>query len=207
VVPASADLRRGHGPSNAQYDRALVENGPLPPHERSWRHPSELGPTKHDVDHGRGNHFGALAGGAVAVLAVAAMVVAMTPRTTSGPLAVSSTTTGAEVASLAPPGTPAPPRPAGVASGMTGAAVLASFSASPHAVASGPELTLDGSDIADGHPADDDVVLLRTDAVTYRLPWGLVPYLEIPDGSVVFDVDGSIVAHVTGSELVSVVAD
>jgi hypothetical protein len=60
----------------------------------------------------------------------------------------------------------------------------------------GPQLDVDGTDVADDKPSDDEMVFLRTDAVTYRLPWGEAQQFEAgPDGSVVFDADGDLVAR------------
>jgi hypothetical protein len=187
------------------YDLAFVEPGPLPPHERTWRHPSELGPTKADIDPGSSNHLAALAVGTLAVIAVAGLVIAMTPRTSSSPIALSATTTpvsattSVRVATAASSGLPAPRIPIG--------AVLTSFSAFPHAITSGPQLTLDGTDIATRLPDVHDIVLVRTEAVTYELPWGEVPFFGVPDGSVIFDAAGALLAHVAGGELVTLVAD
>jgi hypothetical protein len=197
---------RGHPRDESQYDLVLVEPGPLPPHERSWRHPSELGPTRLDVDdHVRRGHLNlvGLGGGTLAVLAVAAMVVAMTPRTSSGPVALSSTTTPITVrAEIEPPTSVATPvAPAAVA--MT--ALSASFVAFPHTVTSRPELDVDGRNVADETPDADDTVYLRTEAVTYRIPWDVAQLIEVPDGSVVFDADGELVARVADGELLSLV--
>lgn len=187
------------------YDLAFVEPGPLPPHERAWRHPSELGPTKADVEPGPSSHLAALAVGTLAVIAVAGLVIAMTPRTSSSPIALSATTAPVSVAASVRVATAA-------ASGLPASripirALLTSFSAFPHAITSGPQLTLDGTDVANRLPDDDDIVLVRTEAVTYELPWGEVPFLGIPDGSVVFDAAGALLAHVAGGELVTLVGD
>lgn len=194
------------------YDLVLVEPGPLPPHERSWRHPSELGPTRLDLDdQSRRSHtnFVALAGGAMAVLAVATMVVAMTPRTSGGPVALIATTTPISTRLIVEPPTP-------TITGSSGAeavqvrpstALLTSFAAFPHAVSSGPQLDLDGTDVAHESPRDDEMVFLRTEAVTYRLQWDEVRQLTVPDGSVVFDADGDLVARVSGGDLLSLVDD
>lgn len=194
------------------YDLVLVEPGPLPPHERSWRHPSELGPTRVDLDdQSRRSHtnFVALAGGAMAVLAVATMVVAMTPRTSGGPVALIATTTPISTRLIVEPPTP-------TITGSSGAeavqvrpstALLTSFAAFPHAVTSGPQLDLDGTDVAHESPRDDEMVFLRTEAVTYRLQWDEVRQLTVPDGSVVFDADGDLVARVSGGDLLSLVDD
>jgi hypothetical protein len=147
-----------------------------------------------------------LAGGTMAVLAVAAMVVAMTPRTSSGPVALSATTTPITARAVTTPpsvtGTAAPPVPIEV---RARTAMLTSFVSFPHAVTSGPELDVDGTDVADASPAQDETVFLRTEAVTYRLSWGDVQQMTIPDGSVVFDDEGDLVARVSDGDLLSLV--
>jgi hypothetical protein len=195
------------------YDLAFVEHGPLPPHERTWRHPSELGPTRADVETGSSNHLAALAIGALAVVAVAGLVIAMTPRTSSSPIALSATTTPVSALRANDPSTATAPRVAtAAAAGLPTSripigALLTSFSAFPHAVTSGPQLTLDGTDVATRLPDDHDIVLVHTEAVTYELPWGEVPFLRMPDGSVVFDGSGALLAHVAGGRLVMLVGD
>ena len=211
---AAARVQRG---ANGLYALVLVEPGPLPPHERSWRHPSELGPTRVAFDESapRSNaNLLALAGGTVAVLAVAAMVVAMTPRTSNGPFALSATTTPITARAIVE--APAASAALDVGAGGRGTAagvrpptprtaLLTSFAAFPHAVTSGPQFVLDGTDVADQPPAEDDMVFLRTDAVTYELRWGDAQQLRMADGSVVFDADGDLVARVTDGELLSLV--
>lgn len=86
-------------------------------------------------------------------------------------------------------------------------ALLTSFAALPHAITSGPQLTLDGTAIATSLPDDHDIVLVRTEAVTYELPWGEVPHLDVPDGSIVFDGAGDLLAHVDDGVLVTLVGD
>ncbi len=199
------------------YDLAFVEPGPLPPHERTWRHPSELGPTKADIEPGSSSHLAALAVGTLAVIAVAGLVIAMTPRTSSSPIALSATTTPVSALrepTTAPPGIGSAAATASVrvatAAGLPRipiGALLTSFSAFPHAITSGPQLTLDGTGVAKRLPDDHDIVLVRTEAVTYELQWGEVPFLGMPDGSVVFDGTGALVAHVAGGELVTLVDD
>jgi hypothetical protein len=200
------------------YDLAFVEPGPLPPHERTWRHPSELGPTRADSDNESSNHLAALALGALAVIAVAGLVIAMTPRTSSSPIALSATTTPVSALrsnepptvtiAATPPTRVATAAAAGLpASRIPIGALLTSFSAFPHAITSGPQLTLDGTAIATKLPDDHDIVLVRTEAVTYKLLWGEVPFLRVPDGSVIFDIAGSLLAHVAGGDVVTLVGD
>lgn len=195
------------------YDLVLVEPGPLPPHERSWRHPSELGPTRLDVDDtSRRTQVSliALGGGTLAVLAVAAMVVAMTPRAASGPLALSSTTTPITVrAVVEPPETESVSSAASstmrtpLAAAQT--ALSTSFVAFPHAITLGPQLDVDGTQVADAAPSSDDTVFVRTEAVTYQLRWDLAQHMDVPDGSVIFDADGDLVARVSEGHLLSLV--
>ena len=150
----------------------------------------------------------ALVGGTMAVLAVAAMVVAMTPRASNGPVALSATTTPITVRAVVEPpsATVAPTLPA-VIEVRSRTAMLTSFVAFPHAVTPGPQLDVDGTDVADAAPQDDDLIFLRTEAVTYRLSWGEAQQMPVPDGSVVFDTDGDLVARVNDGELLSLVDD
>jgi len=140
------------------------------------------------------------------VLAVAAMVVAMTPRTSNGPVALSATTTPITARAIieAPSTTVAP---AATRSLAPRTALLTSFAAFPHAVTSGPQFVLDGTNVAAEPPDDDDLVFLRTDDVTYHLHWDDAQQLNVPDGSVVFDADGDLVAHVSAGEMVNLVDD
>ena len=155
-----------------------------------------------------GNHLAPFVFGALAVVAVAGLVVAMTPRAVTNPLALSATTMPPAVVSVASaPGGSAPSVPTAQPAGIPMGALLTSFAAFPHAVTSGPHFDLDGTGIANGEPDADGVVLVRTDAVTYRLPWGQVPLLDMPDGTVVFTVDGDLLAHVRRGELVVLSAD
>ena len=54
-------------------------------------------------------------------------------------------------------------------------------------------------------PADDEMVFLRTEAVTYRLSWDDAQRMNVPDGSVIFDAEGDLVARVSAGELLSLV--
>jgi hypothetical protein len=189
-----------------------VEHGPLPPHERSWRHPSELGPTRADVeviDPAGRTPIMALAGGTLAVVAVALMVVAMTPRTSQGPIALSATTVPIITrATIESPEQDAPPAPRAQSLQLsTNDVLLTSFAAFPHSVTRVPQLDLDGAAVADELPLRDEVVLVRTDSVTYEMRWIHAQSMAAPDGSVVFDLDGELVALVADGELVSLVDD
>lgn len=197
------------------YDSTPVEPGPLPPHERTWRHPSELGPTRLDVDTDQGHHLAALFVGALAVVSVAALVIVMSPRPNSGSVAISATTTPiTQRATLVAPGSNSSAGGAvtGIATGPSAvrtpaSLLLTTVAAMPHTVSAAPQLDVDGTEIAAEHPGGDDAVFVRTGDVTYRLHWAQVPMLDAPDGSVVFDANGDLVAHVSGGELLSLVDD
>ena len=146
----------------------------------------------------------------MAVLAVAALVVAMTPRTASGPVALSATTTPITVRAVIEP----PPETSSAGSGAPSTvrtplaaqtALSTSFVAFPHAITPGPQLDVDGTEVADAAPADDDTVFVRTEAVTYQITWGLAQRMSVPDGSVVFDADGELVARVSNGDMLSLV--
>ncbi len=152
----------------------------------------------------------------MAVLAVAAMVVAMTPRTSGGPVALSATTTPITARAVVEPPANAPAEPATESpAGAGGAstpirsqtAMLTSFAAFPHAVTPGPQFDVDGTPVADEPPAADELVFVRTEAVTYHLPWEQARLLVVPDGSVMFDSNGQLVARVRGGDVLSLVDD
>lgn len=89
------------------YDFAFVEHGPLPPHERTWRHPSELAAEQHararSETAGPTTRVFAFTTGTLGLLAVGMLVLAVTPGRTPAPVAISATTSpaGAEVTSVA----------------------------------------------------------------------------------------------------------
>lgn len=74
-----------------------MERGPLPPHERTWRHPSELAAEERAIALAerstRSTRVLALMSGALGVLAVGALIVTVTPRPSDSPIAISASTT------------------------------------------------------------------------------------------------------------------
>lgn len=78
------------------YDLLLVDQAPLPPHERTWRHPSELAAEQRselqaEVAAPSTRAF-AFATGSAGLLAIALLMLVMTPNRTGPPLVVSATT-------------------------------------------------------------------------------------------------------------------
>lgn len=88
------------------YDRVAVQPGPLPPHERSWRHPSELAAEQRAVlvTEGipRSTRIVALTSGAAGLLAIGALMVTITPRGAESPVALASTTSISAQAAVVP---------------------------------------------------------------------------------------------------------
>lgn len=82
------------------YSLAVVEHGPLPPHERTWRHPSELAAEEHaaaraETPGGTTRAF-AFTSGTLGLLAVGLLVMAVSPDRSAAPVAISATTTPLE---------------------------------------------------------------------------------------------------------------
>ena len=79
------------------YDLAFVEHGPLPPHERTWRHPSELAAQEHALARSETTpattRMFAITTGTLGLLAIGLLVLAVTPDRSGAPVAVSATTT------------------------------------------------------------------------------------------------------------------
>ena len=84
------------------YDFAFVEHGPLPPHERTWRHPSEVAAEQHARARaetaGPTTRAFAFTSGTLGLIAVGMLVLAVTPGRNAAPVAISATTTPTEVA-------------------------------------------------------------------------------------------------------------
>lgn len=184
-------MRRGPTGPIAQYSLVLVEQAPLPPHERSWRHPSELGPTRADVESDHPGRLLALATGTVAVMAVALLVVSMTPSPGTAPVAINATT-------LPPFARSGPTAVAATTADATrDLARIASFTPIPDAIAaSGVALTAAGTTTARALPEPHERVVVRTEAATYRMSWEDVAWFNLPDGAVVIDRSGAVVARV-----------
>ena len=80
-----------------RYDRGPVEHGPLPPHERTWRHPSELAAEERAALQAEtapsSQRLVALTSGALGLVMIGILILAVTPRGSVAPVAVSATTT------------------------------------------------------------------------------------------------------------------
>ncbi|MDW3214413.1 MAG: hypothetical protein R8G01_10475 [Ilumatobacteraceae bacterium] len=74
-----------------------MEPGPVPPHERTWRHPSEVAAQERALlvaePSPRGARFLALTTGALGLIAVGALMIAITPKPSDSPIALIASTT------------------------------------------------------------------------------------------------------------------
>src|SRR5580765_5572563 len=79
-----------------RYDLPFVGSPPLPPHERTWRHPSEVAAAeRHAIRHTevqRSTRGFAIATGSVGLIAVGTLMIMVTPPAQDSPVAVSATT-------------------------------------------------------------------------------------------------------------------
>jgi len=89
-----------------RYDLAFVGSPPLPPHERTWRHPSEVAAAERlairHTEVQRSTRGFAIATGSIGLIAVGILMVMVTPPAHDSPVAVSATTSPS-VSSVSPP--------------------------------------------------------------------------------------------------------
>ena len=84
----------------------------MPPHERTWRHPSELAAEEHALARAETapatTRLFAITTGTMGLLAVGLLILAVTPGRAESPVAVSATTTPTRPTATAPPSRQAP---------------------------------------------------------------------------------------------------
>jgi len=198
---------RSHPHRDARYDLPTVGPAPIPPHERQWRHPSELAPTAADIDTPTNGRALILATGTTALLLVAVLVVAFSPPRSSAPSAVSATTLPAATIELQ--------RSAGEAErsassdqdmlrpqrntilSATGLALVGA----PNAVSAAPVGNADDFAIAGDIPAATERVIVLTSSHAYDVQWGDIDDIAAPNGSIVMTRDGSLLAMFVSGEL------
>jgi hypothetical protein len=118
-----------------------VGSPPLPPHERAWRHPSELAAAErleiHHTPAQRSTRGFAIATGSIGLVALGVLMILVTPPAQDSPVAVSATTS--------PSATPSTVRPSSSGQASTHVATpVAAARAIPHELA---------TPIGDGHLA------------------------------------------------------
>ena len=86
------------------YDLAFVEYGPVPPHERDWRHPSELAAAEQAEFRAEpvppAVRWFAITTGSIGLVAIAVLVMTVSPSRSASPVAMSATTAPVSAASL-----------------------------------------------------------------------------------------------------------
>lgn len=178
-----------------------MERAPLPPHERTWRHPSEIGPTTVEIDRGSGHRFVALATGALAVALIAALVITVTPAgSINTPIAVSASTSPPARDSIRAAASTA------IAAAETIRSIrLVEATAIPNAIANVPAAAFRSTGLSDPQavlPDLHDQVLVLTDQYAYSVAWSDVARLDVAGDAVVVGPNGAIVARFTDGNLI-----
>jgi hypothetical protein len=181
-----------------------VGPAPIPPHERHWRHPSELAATADDVEFGSSRRAIVLATGTTALLLAAVLVVALAPTRSSAPSAVSATTLPAATIELA--SRPTLPEPADQGVVLTFRSMVlrdhsVALVGAPNAISAAPVGDTDDLALAGRVPNDDERVLVLTRSHAYDLAWHRIDDIAAPDGSIVMTRDGDLVATFVSGEL------
>jgi hypothetical protein len=156
----------------------------------------------------------AAASGALAIMLIVAIVVSATPSQSDAPTALSATTTPIVAFSA----TAFDERPSVDVAASTrtttrhtvspaDALLLIRMTAIPNEIASAPQFTEKVPDVADHLPDPLDAVMVQTEDVTYHCTWGVVELLEMPDGTLILDDQGELVAHVDEGEFVALPAE
>lgn len=182
---------------------------PIPPHERSWRHPSELGPTApaHVGPERPGSRWTlAIATGAVAVAVIAVFTITTAPGRTPGPVAMSATTLPAYTVSPTEGSSSDAQAPAAASDAndtMFGSVRLAqpllstssglALTGAPKTVAAPVPLDASpGQSDARGLPDTATPVHIITESHIYRVAFGDLERVLAPDGSIVVDSNGML---------------
>ncbi len=187
----------------------LVERAPIPPHERSWRHPSELHSSIATPEpHGSSGRLIAVATGAVAATLVVVLAITILPRRAPAPVAVSATT-------LPPFEVSAAASVAADESSVERSNTLDQVRLEQTALASPTGLALTGAPrsiavpvvAAEEPPAGelpaDAVVHLVTSSHVYRLARADLDRTIAPDGTLVVDDRGHIVGSFVDGRFVA----
>jgi len=197
-----------------------VEHGPLPPHEREWRHPSELGPPAHEPTTRSGRVLIASTA-TLGLLLVGALAITMTPRRSASPMAASSTALGlraapASTTDLLPIVTPIGDDGWGV---TTAAALVGARGqraqvqlASGEVVQVSIERTTDdvtvvslpagiepdSFDVSSADPSGDDTVVLLGDDEPVAVQIGELANVDVAEATPVLDEGGRLLGLATG---------
>jgi hypothetical protein len=137
--------------------------------------------------------------GSMAILAVAILVVAMTPTPDGGG---GQAITGSTAPSTAAGGA----RPVASTNGVASVR-LSSFTPIPNAVAAMPQFSLDDQAFAARLPRRDETVIVQTELATYLLGWGDVQYLDLDGNALIADASLALVGYLDDGQFYSLVTD
>jgi hypothetical protein len=202
---------RVHLDGPREYDLATVGPAPIPPHERHWRHPSELGPTIADVDMDQSGRGLVLTTGVTAALLAAVMVIVLTPPRASAPTAITATT----IASVSVRSPNAARFEGAEASRNSGIVRLNQstmsvdrtliLSGTPNAVSAAPVDQSGNYEYAMRLPERDERVIVFDRSFVYEFSWSEIDRVGAPDGAVVVTLSGELIAVFVAGELELVV--
>ncbi len=197
-----------------------MEHGPLPPHEREWRHPSELGPPAHEPTTRAGRVLIASTA-TLGLLLVGVLAITMTPRRSASPIAASSTALGLRAAPAAtgdqlPLVTPIGDDGWGVTTaaalvGAPGQRVRVQLASGEivqvSVVRTTQDVTLvslpegietDSFDMSRADPSGDDTVVLLDDDEPVAVEIGELANVDVAEGTPVLDEGGRLLGLATG---------
>lgn len=198
-----------------------MDRAPLPPHERPWRHPSELGPPEHEPT-STGGRVLILTSATVSLLLIGLLALSMTPTRGTAPAAVASTTTAIEQTTSRPVALERPAVPVVTPLGDDGWGITTAEGARArsgrmaarlpwgdvidvhvvrHDEESGVTLVSlptrpDGYDLADEHPAPTDTVLVQADEPIV-VALHEIARLDVAEGTPVLDAEGDLIGLCT----------
>lgn len=197
-----------------------MEEGPLPRHEREWRHPSELGPPAHEPTSRTGRVL-IVSTATLGLLLVGILAITMTPRQSASPVAANSTALGLRV--RAAPASDRLPIVTPIGDdgwAITTADALAGFSGTTARVrlaTGGTTLVeivrvtdevilvalpagtdVDTFDVAATDPSGDDMVVLHDEDDPVSVPMGELANADVAEATPVLDGRGRLVGLTTG---------
>ncbi|MET0143259.1 MAG: hypothetical protein ABW328_00495 [Ilumatobacteraceae bacterium] len=199
-----------------------MDRGPLPPHERPWRHPSELGPPEHEPTTNGGKAL-IVTTATLSLLLVGVLAIAMTPDRSAAPEAAASTISGLRSAPAGAAALDQPPLPMVTPIGHDGWAITTMSALAGHSgsitarLPSGsvvdveivstdrgagvtfvslPEVAESSYELADTEPAPSDTVLVHGDPPRV-VPMVQLVGLDVDEATPVLDDAGHLVGLCT----------
>ncbi|MBA3604712.1 MAG: hypothetical protein M3487_10915 [Actinomycetota bacterium] len=201
-----------------------MDPSPLPPHERSWRHPSELGAPAHEPTT-TGGRILILSTATFSLLLVGLLAISMTPDRAGTPEAVSSTESGVRAIPVSALTRVSLPMVTPVGNEGMGLTTLDALGADARwinarlpsgeivkgeVVATSGDLALvelppaigtEGLDLAEDDPTPDDTVMVHA-AEPIVVSVADINTLDVDEGTPVTDAAGRLVGLCTGDDVI-----